>query len=129
MVTRLVAGLTAVLGAAALAGGVDAGARSPGGPTRVEAGGASLEGASILQGQVLAVSDDGRRLDARITLRWAPDVASLDERTRFATDPLTAVRPGGRLTGLRPGDPVEIVALHDEGGGWRALEVTKVDLD
>ena len=133
MVARAVVGLSAVLATAALA--LAPGPSAP--TTHVLAGDpAAADGTGpdsarrVVQGEVLAVLDGGRQLEASITLQWAPEVAAVDERARFATDGRTRLVPSdGGVASLRPGDPVQIVAVPRDGPGWQAVEVTKLDLD
>jgi hypothetical protein len=103
-----------------------------GGPRQERARSRPNEASSsrVLQGDVLAVGADGRQLEAAIALQWAPEVSAVAQREVFATDGRTRLNPaGGGVASLRPGDPVQIVAVPHAGEGWRAVEVTKIDLD
>ena len=133
MVARSLIGLSAVVAVVALAF-----AANPSSPaTHVVAADLPVEGEAVdsssrrvVQGEVLAVRGDGRQLEAAITLQWAPQVSAVDERARFLTDGGTRLSPSdGGLASLRPGDPVQIVAVPRDGESWRAVEVTRLDID
>lgn len=133
MVARSLVGLAAVVAVVALAL-----AASPSPPaTQVVAANLPTERENVdsefrrvVQGEVLSVSDEGRELEAAITLQWAPQVSAVDERARFRTNRSTRVSPtDGGLASLRPGDPVQIVAMPRDAEGWHAVEVTILDID
>ncbi len=84
----------------------------------------------ILQGQVVAVDQETGQVEAAIFLQWAPDISAEPEQLTFHTDDTTVFGPvGGGIASLRPGEDVEVIVTPQDDGGWRAVEVVKIDLD
>ncbi|MDQ4096250.1 MAG: hypothetical protein M3144_00045 [Actinomycetota bacterium] len=78
---------------------------------------------------MLAVRDEGRHLEAAITLQWAPRVSAVDERARFLTDgdtrlnPSTEASPHCALVTLFRSSP----SPRRRELAW--VEVTKLDIE
>jgi hypothetical protein len=84
----------------------------------------------VLQGRVVTVDHEGGRLEAAIYLQWWPEFSDEPQHVSLLTDAETAFGPAaGGIGSLRPGDDVQVVVVPQPDGGWRALEVVRIDID